>query len=97
MSDSASTKSVIAVGHIYTVLGRRDETLLAGWAHGAIYATSTERTAALDGWLRTYNHRRPHGALGHKPPIARLDLPRFGGHGVVRRRGPLMLTCIPSC
>ena len=47
-------------------------TLLAGWAYGAIYATSTERTAALDGWLWTYNHRRPHGALSHKPPIARL-------------------------
>ena len=47
-------------------------TLLAGWAYGAIYGTSAERTAALDGWLWTYNHRRPHGALSHKPPIARL-------------------------
>jgi transposase InsO family protein len=55
-------------------------TMLAGWAYGAIYATSRERTAALDGWLWTYNHRRPHGSLGHKPPIARLrelnNLPR---------------------
>jgi transposase InsO family protein/transposase-like protein len=48
-------------------------TLLAGWAYGAIYATSHERTAALDGWLWTYNHRRPHGALSHQPPIARLN------------------------
>ena len=48
-------------------------TLLAGWAYGPIYGTSAERTAALDGWLWTYNHRRPHGALNHKPPIARLD------------------------
>jgi transposase InsO family protein len=47
-------------------------TLLAGWAYGAIYGSSAERTAALDGWLWTYNHRRPHGALSHKPPIARL-------------------------
>ena len=47
-------------------------TLLAGWAYGAIYGSSQERTAALDGWLWTYNHRRPHGALSHKPPIARL-------------------------
>ena len=47
-------------------------TLLAGWAYGAIYGSSRERTAALDGWLWTYNHRRPHGALSHKPPIARL-------------------------
>jgi transposase InsO family protein len=47
-------------------------TLLAGWAYGAIYATSRERAAALDGWLWTYNHRRPHGSLSHKSPIARL-------------------------
>jgi transposase InsO family protein len=48
-------------------------TLLAGWAYGAIYGSSRERTAALDGWLWSYNHRRPHGALSHKPPIARLN------------------------
>jgi hypothetical protein len=34
---------------------------------------STERASALDGWLDYYNHRRPHGALSHKPPIARLN------------------------
>jgi transposase InsO family protein/transposase len=48
-------------------------TLLAGWAYGAIYGSSRERAAALDGWIWTYNHRRPHGALSHKPPIARLN------------------------
>ena len=48
-------------------------TLTAGWAYGAIYRTSTERTAALDGWLWHYNHHRKHSALGHQPPIARLN------------------------
>jgi transposase InsO family protein len=48
-------------------------TLLGSWAYGPIYGSSAERTAALDGWLWTYNHRRPHGALSHKPPITRLD------------------------
>jgi transposase InsO family protein len=47
-------------------------TMLAGWAYGAIYATSTERTAALAGWIHFYNHQRPHGALSHKSPHARL-------------------------
>jgi transposase InsO family protein len=47
-------------------------TMLAGWAYGALYRTSTERTAALDGWIHYYNHHRRHSALGHKPPIARL-------------------------
>jgi transposase InsO family protein len=48
-------------------------TLLGGWAYGAIYASSTERNAALDGWIDFYTRRRPHGALSHKPPIARLN------------------------
>jgi transposase InsO family protein/transposase len=49
-------------------------TMLAGWAYGAIYASSRERTAALDGWLWHYNHRRRHSALGHQPPITRTNL-----------------------
>jgi transposase InsO family protein len=48
-------------------------TMLGGWAYGPIYGTSRERTAALDGWLFIYNHRRPHGSLSHKTPIARLN------------------------
>ena len=47
-------------------------TMLSGWAYGAIYRNSTERTAALSGWLERYNWRRPHGALNHKPPGTRL-------------------------
>ena len=46
--------------------------MLGGWAYGAIYRNSTERSAALDGWLWHHNHHRRHSALGHKPPIARL-------------------------
>ena len=48
-------------------------TMLGGWAYGAIYRTSAERTAALDGWLHHYNHHRRHSALSHQPPIARLN------------------------
>jgi len=49
-------------------------TLINGWAYGAIYRTSHERTRALDGWLWHYNHRRRHSALGHQPPISRTNL-----------------------
>jgi transposase InsO family protein len=48
-------------------------TMLAEWAYAAIYGTSSERTAALDGFLWRYNYHRPHGALGRKTPAARLD------------------------
>ena len=49
-------------------------TLLHGWAYGAIYRSSHERTNALDGWLWHYNHRRRHSALGHQPPVTRTNV-----------------------
>src|SRR5215210_8064619 len=48
-------------------------TMLGGWAYGALYGTNRERTAALDGWLFTYNHHRRHSAIGRQPPITRLN------------------------
>jgi transposase InsO family protein len=48
-------------------------TMLAGWAYGAIYASSAQRTTALDGWLWHYNHHRRHQALGRQTPITRLN------------------------
>ena len=48
-------------------------TMLSGWAYGPLYGSSRERTAALDGWLWHYNHRRRHTAIGRQPPISRLN------------------------
>ena len=47
-------------------------TLTDGWAYGAVYRSSSERTAALAGWIDWYNRLRPHRALGRKPPLTRL-------------------------
>lgn len=47
-------------------------TLTDGWAYAAVYRTSTERTAALTGWLDWYNRLRPHRSLARKPPLTRL-------------------------
>jgi transposase InsO family protein len=49
-------------------------TLINGWAYGAIYQSSKERTTALEGWLWHYNHRRRHSALGRQPPVSRTNL-----------------------
>jgi len=49
-------------------------TLINGWAYAAIYRSSSERTAALDGWLWYYNHRRRHTAIGRQPPVSRTNL-----------------------
>ena len=47
-------------------------TMLREWAYAAVFGSSAERACALSGWLERYNYRRRHGALGHRPPIARL-------------------------
>ena len=48
------------------------QTLLREWAYRRAYRSSKERKTALKPFLRHYNHRRPHGSLGFKPPIVRL-------------------------
>jgi transposase InsO family protein len=58
-------------------------TLLSGWAYGAIYRNSTEREAALSGWLEFYNRRRPQGSLGHQAPIDRLTALQTGANNLV--------------
>ena len=49
------------------------QTLLREWAYRTAYATSARRRRALGPWLRYYNQRRPHTALGYRPPFARLQ------------------------
>jgi len=48
-------------------------TMLDGWAYGAIYGSTAERTAALDGWLWHYNHHRRHAGISRATPITRLN------------------------
>jgi len=48
------------------------QTLLREWAYERAYPSSLERRRALLPWLRYYNERRPHSALGHKPPASQL-------------------------
>lgn len=49
------------------------KTLLREWAYRFAYPTSTHRSRALPGFLRWYNQRRPHSALGGRPPITRVS------------------------
>jgi transposase InsO family protein len=48
------------------------QTCLREWAYARSYANSAERTAWLPAFLAYYNTRRPHSALGYKPPASRL-------------------------
>ena len=50
------------------------QTLLLGWAYKRPYETSALRARALAPWLRYYNERRPHRALGMISPFHKLRL-----------------------
>jgi transposase InsO family protein len=49
------------------------QTCLREWAYGRVWLNSRERTAWLPAFLAYYNARRPHSALGYKPPASRLN------------------------
>lgn len=49
------------------------KTLQIEWAYAASYQNHQQRAAALGPWLEYYNWKRPHSALGHKPPASRLQ------------------------
>lgn len=51
-------------------------TLDEEWAHGRIWQSSAERARSLPSFLRYYNRRRPHSALGDRPPISRVPQDR---------------------
>ena len=55
------------------------KTLLREWAYRFAYPSSTHRARTLPGYLRWYNHHRPHSSLGGRPPISRVSQVR-GSH-----------------
>jgi len=48
------------------------QTLQVEWAYAASYQDHWHRRRVLLTWLEYYNCRRPHSALGHKPPVSRI-------------------------
>jgi transposase InsO family protein len=51
---------------------RFHQTMAREWAHGRAYPSSAHRASLLKDWLTHYNHRRPHSAIGNRPPISRV-------------------------
>ena len=51
---------------------RFNRTLVEEWAYVRPYTSNSERLHALDRWVAFYNRRRPHTAVGGRPPITPL-------------------------
>ena len=77
----ARTCQVLGIKHSFTrpyrpqTNGKAErfiQTCLREWAYARSYANSAERTSWLPAFLAYYNSRRPHSALGYKPPASRL-------------------------
>lgn len=51
---------------------RFNRTMLEEWAYVRLYRSNDERLRALQRWVGLYNRRRPHTALGGRPPVSRL-------------------------
>lgn len=49
------------------------QTSLREWAYHRAYRSSAERANAMQPWITSYNHQRPHSALAGKPPVSRLN------------------------
>ena len=51
---------------------RYQQTLQREWAYAMEYASSDARRASLPHWVRHYNERRTHSALGNRTPSSRV-------------------------
>lgn len=51
---------------------RYQQTLQREWAYALEYASSQARRTSLPHWVRHYNERRTHSALGNRPPLHRV-------------------------
>ena len=51
---------------------RFNRTLQTEWAYSRSWTYNHQRTRALDSFVRRYNTRRGHSALGGRPPVSRL-------------------------
>lgn len=47
------------------------------WLYVRSRSSDEERTATLADFLNTYNHDRPHSALGNKPPASRVPVTTY--------------------
>ena len=58
------------------------QTSIREWAYATAFASSAERTRAMQPWLHAYNTTRPHAALKGKPPTSRIARDNLLGNDI---------------
>ena len=53
---------------------RWHKTLRGEFLTGKVFADLADAQAQLDGWVKVYNHDRPHQSIGRVPPFERFRL-----------------------
>ena len=76
------------------------QTALREWAYARPYASSSERSHAIDPWLHHYNHHRPHAGINAAHPSRSPEQPpwkRHLGHHEQSSARPARVWLYPSC
>jgi hypothetical protein len=70
-------RHLLTAPHSPTTTGKVErfhKTLKKDFLKGKVFETIEEAQAAIDGWVREYNHERPHQSVGDRAPIERFRL-----------------------
>jgi transposase InsO family protein len=60
------------IPHTNDKVERFHQTMTREWGRGRAYPSSAHSASLLPDLLEHHNHRRPHSALGNRPPISRV-------------------------
>jgi transposase InsO family protein len=58
-------------GYVESFIGKMRDELL----NGELFSCLAEAKVLVEGWRKTYNHIRPHSALGYRPPAPQTIVP----------------------
>lgn len=71
LQSRTSIRSLLRSGAVFPINGRMRDELL----NGEIFYSLREAQIIIESWRKHYNTRRPHSALGYRPPAPEAIVP----------------------